>query len=81
MLIESNKPDSKGYLKKAKINLCDLAGSEKINGSEEIQSDLHMSELKTINLSLTTLGKVISALSKESKILKKQQNLFVPRGK
>ena len=50
-------------LKWAKLNLCDLAGSEKINKEEEM-STKHFLELKTINLSLTTLGKVISALSK-----------------
>jgi hypothetical protein len=40
-----------------------------------------MNELKTINLSLTTLGKVIGALSKESKTLKKTQHLFTPSNK
>ena len=50
-------------LKRAKLNLCDLAGSEKINKSEEMNAN-HFMELKTINLSLTTLGKVISALSR-----------------
>jgi hypothetical protein len=45
-------------LKKAKLNLCDLAGSEKINKEEKMGVD-HFSELKTINLSLSTLGKVI----------------------
>lgn len=54
-------------MRRAKLNLCDLAGSEKINGLEDMQSQVHLNELKTINLSLTTLGKVISALSKESK--------------
>jgi hypothetical protein len=34
-LIESNKPNSKGMLLRGKINLCDLAGSEKI-GKEEM---------------------------------------------
>lgn len=45
-----------------KINLCDLAGSEKIVKTEKIDSE-HFEELKNINLSLTTLGKVISSLS------------------
>lgn len=53
-------------LKWAKLNLCDLAGSEKINKEEEM-STKHFLELKTINLSLTTLGKVISALSKANR--------------
>jgi len=30
MLIENEKPDARGFIKKAKLNLCDLAGSEKI---------------------------------------------------
>lgn len=53
-------------LKRAKLNLCDLAGSEKINKEEEMTAK-HFMELKTINLSLTTLGKVISSLSKANK--------------
>lgn len=40
-----------------------------------------MNELKTINLSLTTLGKVIQALSKESKLTLKHSTLFAPQGK
>jgi len=40
------------------LNLCDLAGSEKI-GIEENLSPEHLKELKTINLSLSSLGKVI----------------------
>jgi hypothetical protein len=34
MLVESNKPDRKGMLIRGKINLCDLAGSEKIGKDE-----------------------------------------------
>ena len=56
MLIETDRADSRGYLKKAKLNLCDLAGSEKIHGLEEMRNVQHLTELKTINLSLTTLG-------------------------
>ena len=47
---------------RGKLNICDLAGSEKI-GTEEHLGPQHMMELKTINLSLSTLGKVISSLS------------------
>ena len=47
---------------KARLNLCDLAGSEKINKSENM-TDAHFKELKNINQSLTTLGKVIATLS------------------
>jgi hypothetical protein len=45
-----------------KINMCDLAGSEKIHKGEAMTSE-HFEELRNINLSLTTLGKVISALA------------------
>jgi Kinesin motor domain len=59
-------------MKRAKLNLCDLAGSEKIHMEDDIMQNLtHLNELKTINLSLTTLGKVIQSLSKEGKVLKK----------
>jgi hypothetical protein len=57
-LIESSKPDAKGMLFRGKLNLCDLAGSEKIH-KEEVMTQQHMLELKTINLSLSCLGKVI----------------------
>jgi len=50
---------------RSKLNLCDLAGSEKLNKQEEIEAG-HMSELKNINLSLTTLGKVIQLLAQGS---------------
>ena len=62
ILLESIHPDSKGMFKKARLNLCDLAGSEKINKKEEMNGD-HFKELKNINQSLTTLGKVIQNLS------------------
>ena len=52
-------------LKRSKLNLGDLAGSEKINKEEEMQAK-HMLELRNINLSLTTLGKVIQLLAKSS---------------
>ena len=42
---------------RSKINLCDLAGSEKIN-KNEIMAGAHFNELRSINLSLTTLGKI-----------------------
>lgn len=32
LLIENNKPDARGFIKRAKLNLCDLAGSEKLVG-------------------------------------------------
>lgn len=63
--IEHSKVDEKGNMKRAKLNLCDLAGSEKI-GTEANITGMHFEELKTINLSLSTLGKVISGLSQNS---------------
>lgn len=52
-------------LKRSKLNLGDLAGSEKIDKDEDIQVK-HMVELKNINLSLTTLGKVIITLAQQN---------------
>lgn len=66
IIIESNKADHRGRLKKCKLNLCDLAGSEKIIKGE-VMKQAHLQELKSINLSLTTLGKVIHSLSQNSK--------------
>lgn len=51
-----------GRMYRSKLNLCDLAGSEKIDKQEEMELG-HLSELKNINLSLTTLGKVIKLLA------------------
>lgn len=64
LLIETTKVDANGEFIRAKLNLCDLAGSEKIN-KDEVMNEQHFEELRTINLSLTTLGKVISALGKK----------------
>ena len=63
LLLESNRIDSNGSLRKWKLNLWDLAGSEKIH-TEERLTEKHMEEHKSINLSLSTLGKVITALAK-----------------
>ncbi len=65
LLIETDQVDNKGMLKRSKLNLGDLAGSEKINKDEEMQAR-HMLELRNINLSLTTLGKVIQLLSTQN---------------
>ena len=54
--IETSKADKKGVLRRSKVNLCDLAGSEKINKNEDMNNK-HLLELKNINLSLTTLGR------------------------
>lgn len=61
-MIESDVADSEGMLKRAKLNIGDLAGSEKIC-LEEFPNSQHLNELKNINLSLTHLGKVISLLA------------------
>ena len=52
---------------RGKLNLCDLAGSEKIGKDEGTMDSQHLLELKTINLSLSSLGKVISALAQGKK--------------
>ncbi len=51
---------------RGKLNLCDLAGSEKIQKDENMGAQ-HFIELKTINLSLSCLGKVISSLAQGKK--------------
>jgi len=61
-LVESDNADERGMLFRGKLNLCDLAGSEKIHKDESIGS-AHFNELKTINLSLSSLGKVIQSLA------------------
>lgn len=59
ILVESDTADDRGMLFRGKLNLCDLAGSEKIAKDENMGAQ-HFAELKTINLSLSSLGKVIS---------------------
>lgn len=63
--IENTKVDSQGKLRRAKLNLCDLAGSEKV-GPEANLTGKHFEELRNINQSLTTLGKVVAGLSNKS---------------
>ncbi|CAK93845.1 unnamed protein product (macronuclear) [Paramecium tetraurelia] len=74
LIIETNKVDRNGVLFKSKLNLCDLAGSEKINKLEAL-TNAHFIELKNINQSLTTLGKVIQNLSQNNK---NKQKLPIP---
>ena len=50
----------------SKINLCDLAGSEKHNKNEKYNS-IHFSEMININQSLITLGIVINELASKKK--------------
>jgi hypothetical protein len=54
-VIEGSKADELGHLKRSKINLCDLAGSEKASRNDQMKK-AHMTELININQSLTTLG-------------------------
>ena len=63
--LENTKVDLQGRLKRAKLNLCDLAGSEKA-GPESNLTGKHFEELRNINLSLTTLGKVVSSLASKT---------------
>ena len=67
LVVESVNPGNNGKLIRAKLNLCDLAGSEKIHIEEKLTAG-HMDEHKSINLSLSTLGKVVAALSKNKGI-------------
>ena len=64
-------------LKRAKLNIGDLAGSEKIC-LEEFPDSKHLSELKNINLSLTYLGKVISMLSSNSNLKVQKDDNHIP---
>lgn len=64
LLVEIQQSD--GNFLKGRLNLCDLAGSEKIN-KKEAMGEEQLKELKNINLSLTTLGKVIYSLSRGDK--------------
>ncbi len=69
IIVENSTKDETGeHIKKGKLNLVDLAGSERtskikdVNGAEGLQAEtIH------INLSLTTLGKVIHALASNKK--------------
>ena len=47
-LLESDKIDKKGMIKRSKLNLGDLAGSEKID-KDEVMQGKHMLELRNIN--------------------------------
>ena len=56
---------------RSKVNLCDLAGSERYD-TKETYKTIHINELKSINKSLSILGNVISALGS------KKKNVHVP---
>ena len=57
---------------KSKIKLCDLAGSERYNSSEQYNKE-HIYELCNINKSLFVLGNIIHLLAS-----KKRNNKFIP---
>ena len=38
LLVESNRPNAKGMLMRGKLNLCDLAGSEKIHKEDAMSN-------------------------------------------
>lgn len=63
--LEDTIVDNKGKLKKAKLHLCDLAGSEK-HDKDEHHKSAHFGEMVNINQSLVTLGKVIQSLAQKS---------------
>lgn len=60
-IISLTQTSLEGTVKKAKINLVDLAGSEKL--SKTGAQGQALKEAKNINLSLTTLGRCIKALT------------------
>ena len=66
IIVETDNINKNGFLKRAKLNLCDLAGSEKFDKEEGFRS-IHFSEMININLSLVTLGKVINSLGSKEK--------------
>lgn len=61
LTLECVQPGDGGRLS-SRLNLCDLAGSERMNERVFVK-DARFHEMKYINLSLTALGKVIRALS------------------
>lgn len=61
--VESDKANKRGNLRKAKLNLCDLAGSEKYDKDNKVE---HVKETTMINQSLSVLGQVIKALGLSS---------------
>jgi len=59
--VESLENSDKMRITQSKLNLVDLAGSERV-GKSGIKNDVSMKECTKINLSLSALGNVISAL-------------------
>lgn len=68
--IETQVESGQTLISRSKLNLIDLAGSEKMmpyNGTEAIGEARHVKELASINKSLSSLGNVITALSSQHK--------------
>uniref|UniRef100_H2ZIV3 Kinesin motor domain-containing protein n=1 Tax=Ciona savignyi TaxID=51511 RepID=H2ZIV3_CIOSA len=75
--IEDLEGEKHETVKRSLINLVDLAGSERLSKSST--TGQRMKEGASINTSLLTLGKVISALSARSKLSgKRKKQLFIP---
>merc|ERR1712130_1002940 len=62
-----NQYNNDGAVTTSKINLIDLAGSERVNKTGVIGQ--RMEELKKINKSLSALGDVIAALAEHAKFI------------
>jgi hypothetical protein len=61
LMINSKQPNDKGVYTSSRINICDLAGSDKYDQRFKYNS-LHLQEMINTNKSLSTLGNVINAL-------------------
>lgn len=72
IVLESDKADPNGKIKRSKLNMCDLAGSERIDKMSNTNKS-HLNELTNINKSLSTLGQIIAELAKG-----KIKNQFIP---
>ncbi|CAG9315605.1 unnamed protein product [Blepharisma stoltei] len=72
IVLETDKVDRDGKIKRSKINMCDLAGSERIDKMRGTNKS-HLSELTNINKSLSVLGIIISELAKG-----KTKRSFIP---
>ena len=59
--LHGNTADKQGTFKQAKLNICDLAASDKVSAQEEIDAR-HLVDLRKIDLSVKTLEKVLKAV-------------------
>lgn len=63
--IESHVEGGQTIINRSKLSFVDLAGSEKIAALGADNDPKHLKELTSINKSLSSLGNVIAALSKQ----------------